>query len=326
MNIICSTDDNFVQHCSVMLTSVLINNVGVSVWLLTEGLTEINQIILKEEVESKGGIFNYVKVNSEIISKLPMPNNDLLSHISPATYYRLLMSEILPVVVKKAIYLDCDIIVRGSLLELWKIDISHYAIGSVHQMYHEVEDAVRLGYPVDFGYFNAGVLLVNLDYWRENNVSPELVDYLTTNYETILMHDQDALNAILYDKAFRLPCKWNMLHFFFYPYSRTISGKHGGRRINNYQDYKEQLKHNRKNPTVVHYVSKPKPWQEGCVHPFVKEYYNYAKKTMNYSILNEPNWIATNFNIFNDQTVSIVKWILRPLYRRFSKVIVNGNN
>jgi lipopolysaccharide biosynthesis glycosyltransferase len=179
MNIICSTDDNFVQHCTVMLTSVLLNNENVVIWLLSEGLTEENKKILKEEVESKGGIFNYIKVNSDIIAKLPMPKNDSLSHISPATYYRLLISEILPIEVHKAIYLDCDIIVKESMFELWDIDISNFAVGAVHQLYNEIVDAERLGYPINYGYFNAGVLLINIDYWREHQISKKLIDYLT---------------------------------------------------------------------------------------------------------------------------------------------------
>lgn len=317
MNIICSTDDNFVQHCSVMLTSVLINNNEVVVWLLTEGLTEINQAIIKEEVVSKGGIFKYIKVDSEIISKLPMPKHDSLSHISPATYYRLLVSEILPYSIDKAIYLDCDIIVRGSLTELWNTEISNYAVGAVHQMWQEVEDANRLGYPVEFGYFNAGVLLINLKYWREYAISAKLVNYLTSNYDTILMHDQDALNAVLYNKSFTLPCKWNMLHFFFFPDSRTIRGVFNGDLVNNYSEYKNQLKYNRKNPTVIHFVSKPKPWQVGCVHPFVKEYYNYAKKTNSFSILKEPDWSKTNILIKVQKAIITFKWVFRPIYKLF---------
>ena len=314
MNIICSTDNNFVQHCSIMLTSVLVNNDGVVVWLLSEGLTETNLAILKNEVESKGGDLNYILVDSALIAKFPMPKNDLNTHISPATYYRLLMSELLPLDVHKAIYLDCDIIVRASLKEFWDTDISNYAVGAVHQMWKEVEDANRLGYPVEYGYFNAGVLLVNLDYWRTYKISEKLVEYLSSHYETILMHDQDALNAILYDKAYRLPCKWNMLHFFFFPDSRNIKGVFEGRLITNYSDYKEQLKRNRNNPIVIHYVSKPKPWQKGCLHPYVKEYFNYAKKTKSFSKVLNPNWFVLIIKILANQTFITLKWILRPIY------------
>ncbi len=318
MNIVCSTDDNFVQHCSIMLSSVLLNNDGVVFWILSEGLTAINQMILKDEVESKGGIFNYIKVDSAIISRLPMPKNDNLSHISPATYYRLLVSEILPKHIDKAIYLDCDIIVRGSLKDLLETNIDNYAIGAVHQMWNEIEDASRLKYPVEFGYFNAGVLLLNLKYWRENAISVKLLNYLTSNYETILMHDQDALNAVLYNKAFTLPCKWNMLHYFFFPDSRSIKGFFNGELINDYSEYKNQLKIYRRTPVVIHYVSKPKPWQKDCKHPFVKEYYNYAKKTKFFNTLIEPNWFKVKIHIFINNIIITVKWILRPIYYKLT--------
>ncbi|MEI7661397.1 MAG: glycosyltransferase family 8 protein [Bacteroidota bacterium] len=314
MNIICATDDNFVQHCSVMLASVLVNNEDVIVWLLSEGLTENNYSILKTEVESKGGIFNYVEVNSKIISKLPMPDHASFSHISPATYYRLLVSEILPLTVHKAIYLDCDIVVRGSLKELWKTEIQDCALGAVHQMWQEIEGAHRLNYPVKYGYFNAGVLLVNLDYWRQHDVSAKVVDYLITHYETIRMHDQDALNAVLHDKTYRLPCKWNMLHFFFLPYAKTITGRFEGRLVLDFADYKSQLKFNRKDPRVVHYVSKPKPWQQGCVHPFVKQYFFYAKKTVSFNNIREPNWAKTKLNISAYNLTATLKWITHPVY------------
>lgn len=318
MNIICATDDNFVQHCSVMLASVLLNNQGVTVWILTEGLTEANRTILKNEVESKGGIFNCIKVDGEIISKLPMPSHDSLSHISAATYYRLLISEILPNTVNKAIYLDCDIIVRGSLNELWNTDIDNYALGAVHQMWQEVEDAIRLGYPIEYGYFNAGVLLINLTYWREHSISSKLLDYLTLNYESILMHDQDALNAVLYNKTFMLPTKWNMLHYFFYPDSKTVKGIHLGKLVNDYKDYKKQLIYNRKNPIVIHYVFKPKPWQDNCLHPFVMDYFDYAKKTNSFHNLNEPNRIKMWFRLFMNNFILNIKWILRPIYHKLS--------
>lgn len=316
MNIISSTDDNFVQHCSIMLTSVLINNKNASVWVLSEGLTQVNQSILKKEVESKGGIFNYVEVDSEIISRLPMPDNDSLSHISAATYYRLLVSEILPITVDKAIYLDCDIIVKDSLQDLWNTNIDNYAIGVVHQMWQEIDDASRLGYPVEYGYFNAGVLLINLKYWRDNSISSKLVNYLTSNYDTILMHDQDALNAVLHDKSFTLPCKWNMLHYFFYPDSKTIKGFFKGKLINDYSEYKKQLRHYRKKPIIIHYVSKPKPWKEGCLHPFVKEYYKYAKKTVFFNALKEPQWSLVAIKIALNNAILNVKWVLRSIFTK----------
>ena len=106
-----------------------------------------------------------------------------------------------------------------------------------------------------------------------------------------------------------------MLHFFFLVDSKTINGTLLHNSINNYSDYKSELKENRKNPIVVHYVSKPKPWQEGCVHPFVKEYYSYAKKTLTYCKIMEPNWVKTKINSIIYNTEVYIRWIIRPIYK-----------
>lgn len=320
MNIVCSTDNNFVQHCCVMLTSVLLNNENVSVFLLTEGLSEANHNIIKQEVESKSGIFNYLLVDSDVISKLPMPKSKNLLHISSATYYRLLIVDLLPKSINKVIYLDCDIIVRKSLIELWNTNISNYAIGAVHQMWEEISEARRLGYPIDYGYFNAGVLLINLEYWRLNNISFKLIHYLTQNYQTIHFHDQDALNAILYNKSYILPCKWNMLSVFLNKEVFKLSGIYDGRLLSHYADYKRMLIDDIKEPTVIHFVSKPKPWQKYCLHPFKTDYFLYAKATIHFRGISKPNEIITYIFIGYVYTINLLLptyHILRFFFNRY---------
>lgn len=284
MIIVCSTDDNFVQHCCIMLTSVLINNSNVSVYVLTEKLTEDNLDIIKNEIESKGGVFHLIVVDSSIISKLPMPDLNELSHISSATYYRLLISYLLPTTIDRIIYLDCDIIVRKSLEELWETKIEDYALGAVYQLdKNTIEEIKRLGYPLEYGYFNAGVLLINMDYWRKNKVSDRLLDYLIDNYNIIKYHDQDALNSVLHKECLIIPSKWNMQSMFFFNDINCIHDVNEGKIIKKYKEYKKQIKSEKKDPTIIHYVSKPKPWNLYCVHPFRKEYYKYAMLTNNYN-------------------------------------------
>jgi len=288
MNIVCSTDDNFVQHCSIMLCSVLFNNTDVSVFLLTEGLKAYNYKKLKEEVESKNGKFYYILVDSSLISDFPMPIGKNISHITQATYYRLLIPDILPKEIKKVIYLDCDIIVRKSLDELWKYDISDYAIGAVHQITNESEDAKRLNYAQEYGYFNAGVLLINLEYWRKKNISNLLFNHIVENFKLILFHDQDALNAVLYNCCFALPCKWNMLGFFFE--KEVFSAiKNNEKLFNNTSYDKDVLINELKDPTVVHFVFKPKPWEKVCLHPYRMDYFKYAKISLYYNKISKPS-------------------------------------
>ena len=67
MNVVCATDDNFVQHCTIMLTSLLINNTDVNIVLLTEGLKPQNELIIKQQVEKLKGALEIYLVDTSII-------------------------------------------------------------------------------------------------------------------------------------------------------------------------------------------------------------------------------------------------------------------
>ena len=44
-------------------------------------------------------------------------------------------------------------------------------------------------------YFNSGVMLINLDYWRANNVKEKVIDFISRKPEVIRFADQDGLNS-----------------------------------------------------------------------------------------------------------------------------------
>ena len=281
MNIVCATDDNFVQHCCIMLTSLLLNNDEVKIYVLTEGLKPENEKIIRDEVLDKGGAVKFCKVDSSIVEKFPMPTLKGLSHISRATYYRLLIADLLPEDVHKAIYLDCDIIVNHSIKALWDINIDGYAIAASKQIGFGYE-ALRLGYPIEYGYFNAGMNVINLDYFREHNISKLLIDYIRDNYAKIKFHDQDALNGALYNRTFHVPPQWNMTSAAYVMQLEKRGDGIDGKLVNEYREEKANVRAHLKDPIVLHYVSKPKPWQKDCVHPMYHLYYDYAKKTIHY--------------------------------------------
>lgn len=272
MNILLATDNRFVQHCSVTITSILVNNPGAVIYLFTEGLTNENTQLLKEQVKRYKGELIICIVGHDQVKDFPMPSF-MSSHISIATYYRLFAARILPEKVKKVIYLDCDIVVRGSLMGLWKKDIDDYALAAVYQSHEHSEGGeggpksyTRLNIPPDYGYFNAGVLLVNLEYWRNKNVTGRLFDFIKNHCNLIHAHDQDTLNAVLYAETKVLDPTWNFRECF-------MDGKHYT------YPYKVNYSKLPENPIVIHFVSKPKPWEYYCEHPYRKEYYKYLDMT-----------------------------------------------
>lgn len=268
INIVLATDDNFVQHCSVVIASVLANNNEVSFYLFTEGLKPDNEKILKDLAKQYGGELHVCLMDSNIVSQFPMPSY-MSSHISIATYYRLFVERALPSNIDKVIYMDCDMVVRGSLTPLWETDMTDKAIGAVYQFNEWAlnnQSYERLGFDSSYGYFNAGLLLINLKYWREHDVTSQLMAFIKDNYAQIHSHDQDVLNAVLHQYVQPLSYTWNCLPSFFEKKRYTYPG---------FVDYSKNIV----DPVVIHYVSKPKPWQYECKHPYKDEYYKYLDQT-----------------------------------------------
>lgn len=266
MNIVLSTDDNYVQHCCVTMASILKNNQDVVFYIFTEGLSEENEKLMTALVNKFNGQINFCMIDESIVSKFPMPEG-AGDHISVATYYRLFVDLVLPKELDKVIYMDCDIVVRSSLQLLWETNVAGCALGVVYQEQtpSQEQDQRRLGIPIEFGYFNAGVLLINLSFWRDNSVTEKLFDFIKYSYSKIHQHDQDTLNACLYNKVKPIDYIWNYLPLFD-PKKPHIFPKG--------VDYT-----NESDPVVVHFVSIPKPWEIGSYNPYTYEYYKYLEMT-----------------------------------------------
>lgn len=266
MDIVCSIDDNYVQHCAVMLTSLFENNrsEGHVIHLLTEGLASNNRSFIEELVHSYNGQFCYYIVDSDTLSSCPLKPTD---HLTIATYYRLLMADILPKSLDRILYLDCDIVVNRSIEELWNTSLQGYALAAVEEMGCSVPDVYeRLQYDSSYGYFNAGVLLVNLRWWREHNMTLVFFDYIEKKFSRLIAHDQDVLNALLHDKCFHLSIDWNVEEaFYHYSFIKRFWSTKGIRKTLCC-------------PSIIHYTWKPKPWEPSCVHPFRANYFFYMSK------------------------------------------------
>jgi lipopolysaccharide biosynthesis glycosyltransferase len=191
-------------------------------------------------------------------------------YITKATYYRLFFTEILPDHIDRIIYLDGDMIITGSLDELWNKDLSGYAVGAVTDMSESIHDYARLGYDRTLGYFNAGMLLINLKYWRDHCVLDNFMAVINHHPEKIKYHDQDVLNICFKENKKKLDFKWNFQDGFIYkPEFMEMD----------VEKYKDQIDKALTDQVVIHYTSAAKPWHKECLNPFKKEFEKYLSMT-----------------------------------------------
>lgn len=264
MNILCATDDNYVPYCGIMLTSLFENNreKDIVVYLMTAGLNEKNIADFDNLAKLYHQKIHIVKVDNEALKNCPIRIGD---HVSIVTYYRLLAPVLLPTEVDKVLYLDCDMIINKSLVDLYNSVIGDYAFGIVLDEDFQNQDKYdRLQYNFQKLYCSAGMMLINLDYWRKNNVMERCLYYIERNPERVKFHDQDTLTVVLQDEKKLLPITYNFQTGFLY--TRIIFQKNFFSKI---------CKTIENIPVILHYTGPGKVWAVGSKHPYVEYYLHY---------------------------------------------------
>lgn len=274
MNIAFSTDNNYLQYCLIAICSICENNKGeeLNFYILNKSLSDSNKCLLNDFIKKYEKVsVQYLQVQESDIKDLPIGRSDQINkYVSIETYFRLFLANLLPESVEKIIYLDCDIIVRKSLLDLWNVDLTGKAIaGITDSSTYKVSTYNRLRYNPKIGYFNGGVLVLNLKYWRENNCFNEFMDFIKNYPERIVWHDQDVLNYVLRNNKIHLSFEFNLQDELLNPEEETTML---------YTDFEEMYKAG-KDPVIIHYSSRRKPWFVECDSPYKNEYFKYRALT-----------------------------------------------
>lgn len=274
MHILCSTDANYIMPTGVMIKSVCINHVDKNICfhvIIDNGVDEYGKRCLTNIVKAneRHSICFYSFDNS-MLNQFPNIGVVKSDYITKATYYRLFVTNIVPNHIEKIIYLDSDIIVSKSLMSLWDYDITDFAIASVTDMSEDLQGYDRLGYDSSLGYFNAGVLVINLNYWRVHQITNVFGDIIISSPEKIKFHDQDILNIVFCKKKLYLPFNYNVQNGFLYKPEKMEL---------NYQRYKCEIENAIKSPVIIHYTASIKPWHVECNNPLKNIWLEYLGMT-----------------------------------------------
>ena len=189
--------------------------------------------------------------------------------LSGAAYYRCYLADLLPQELERVLYLDGDVIVRKPLDTFYDRPPGDWGVTAVKDYGNiTAKDYKRLQLPPNQDYFNSGVLLLNLNYWRREDVLTRCTTYFAVHPERIVYDDQDLLNVVLSGKVDFVSPTWNAQDFFFrkrFVRDETLSESTYTALLND--------------PAVVHFTRVPKPWHWKCTHPYRKDYLRYLKSS-----------------------------------------------
>lgn len=260
INIALAADRNYAEQVITLIKSVCYHHQNVRFYLIHQDYPDEWFMALNQHLTNVGAEIIPVTV----LDSFRFPSK-LQEHITQATFYRYIIPEIPE---DRVIYLDSDIVVDGNIEEMYFSDFNGKYVLAVEDMYISYTEHGYIEFPDLKPYFNGGVLLINNQLWKENDLAEYLIQ-MTKQYPNVMFGDQDILNFVLKDK-------WGILSHVYNYQTGVI---HGFPRLEeeNMSDeeriakYQKQV--NEAEPTIIHYTSKYKPWLNNKYFVLLREKY-----------------------------------------------------
>lgn len=259
VSVVTSCDEGYLPYLAVMATSLATNRSPATEVELTILQPDISEWARDRLAESTRGItLKWVDVDESAYRAIGFPDEPMVQR---PHYFRCLIGTLLPSHLRRCIYIDGDTLVHRDLGDLWATDLGESAVGAALDYFlPRTGDAIApwqdLGLDPEALYFNSGVMLVNLDAWRAEDIGVKVLRTCTRYRDYLLaqgkwpQHDQFGLNAILHNKWHRITQDWNYL---------------------SEMPFRE--------PQVVHYCGGGKPMSGTCQPEFAAWFYDTLART-----------------------------------------------
>lgn len=268
MNLLFSINDKFVDQLATVLLSIKLNSkpCDIDIYVIQEEKLERTDELVAI-CERLNIIYHPIIVNKDLFANAPTTDR-----YPTIIYYRLLAHEMLPTDLHKVLYLDADILVINDITTLYNLDIKDYLYASaIHTSITnttEVINKMRLQNFDAKGYYNSGVMLMNLDLVRQKVKDQDIFDYIRTH--TLLLPDQDVLNALYGKDIKEIPDQIYNFDVRKYRIYETISSGEW------------TIDWVIKNTAILHYCGRDKPWypttNKGRLTPLYKNYFRLTQK------------------------------------------------
>lgn len=263
INVCFVTDENYAPYMGTAIYSIVCNakhNRRFVFYVFDSGIQEKTKETIKKIAGRNEVNFIDSSVFSQKLASLPQTS----AHITKSSYLKFIISDVLKDL-NKVLYLDCDLIVTRDIKELYDADIENNLIGAVEDVGYTYWSKHNNDLKLKFKCMNSGVMLINCDLWRKENLSAALIECASDHDKVGFGQDQPVLNFVCKNRVCFLPFKWNVQDTFF----------RDSAEIQDRADI-EECHEARDNPAIIHYTFVRKPWNDFDVVK-VSEFWKYHK-------------------------------------------------
>ena len=264
--VVLSANDNYAPYLAVTVQSIiensLINNFY-DIYVFHSGLD-------KNMISRLEGIFTAnLSVTCIDISGCISDNLFTCAHYSVEMYYRVLIPEILTQY-KKAVYIDCDLVLEEDIARLYRIQLDGNVIGACNnfvnnRMAKYLENTLHI--PVN-EYINSGVLVIDCKKFISQKIKDRFFSALALR-NGYACPDQDVLSIVCMGNIKFISDIWNFQwhHQFADTYSEKLISL-----------YSERYENLIENHNIIHYTGGLKPWHSPRSN-FAEVFWRYARNS-----------------------------------------------
>lgn len=275
MNIVYIATDSYVPLMGISMTSVLMNKKemqNLDFYICSTDISETHKEQLRQLTEQYGSRIFFIDV-SDYASHFEFEFST--SGFHSIVLARLLLADYMPEEVQKVLYLDSDVIVNGDLSELDSVNLKGKAFAAVPELHMPQKEKKNIGLKKEDIYFNCGVMLINLEFWRKNHAAEKFLHYFEKKQGQLLYNDQDILNHCCKGRIEKLSHTFNYnpaLYYFPRYFIRNYQPE--------YDSSSSEYKEIRKSPKMIHFLGEERPWYHGNYSPYRKIYEYYREHSL----------------------------------------------
>jgi len=303
MNVVFCSSDLYAKCTGVAIYSLLENNknlLELNIHVLTTDMTKEHQQMLIDMCEK----YNRKVTVIEALNILEQAQKDLnLLDFKGGlnTYARAMANKFMPEDVNRALFIDSDLMITGSLVKLEGLEMGDNIVAGVYEISVMIADLCYED--LDLlnqcpHYINYGVAYINLENWRKFNADEMIRNCVAAAKKPFHIAEQSILNLVFKDHTMILPVKYNFstaLHGISY---ETICKWYQRKKIFGKDKYEEAVKA----PIIVHFIGDyfNRPWYENNICRYKDEYLKYYKSSPwgSEPLDKKPNNISITFKIY----------------------------
>ena len=239
-------DYGYIRQIETTLKSICYHNSDVKIYIFNQDIPQEWFVFIREKMAYRNSEIVDIKLFEGNMRNWSLP--PVGQHINFMTFARYFIPSFVSEDI--VLYLDCDLVVTRDLTDLFSIDLTNKPLAAAKVIYG-LEDR-----------FNAGVLLINNAYWKENAIQQELIKITEREHKNLPEADQTVLNIVMGENYVLLDDTYN----FQIGYDQVAD--------NRGQYFIFELPLNPL-PAIIHYLSADKPWKTYSVGRLREVWWKY---------------------------------------------------